>query len=266
MAQACAAEPSKGGDKADDAAIRATADAFIKAFSRGDAKTIAALWTPNGTFADERGDIFKGRETIERQYASFFKAQPGAKIEIAIQSIDFPTPGMAIEDGVATVVTKRGSPPTASRYTAVHVLQDGQWRMATVRESNVAIPSNYPRLEQFDWLIGKWEAKSEKTTIRAEVRWIANKSFLQRDYTVRQDGVTTSSGMQIIGWDPQAGQVRSWSFDSSGGYGTARGDHSARLAHRLEGRAGRRHSDLVARYADLCAGRTERPRLAFDRS
>jgi uncharacterized protein (TIGR02246 family) len=87
-----AAEPSKGGDKADDAAIRATADAFIKAFSHGDAKTIAALWTPNGTFADERGEIFKGRETIERQYASFFKAQPGAKIEIAIQSIDFPCP------------------------------------------------------------------------------------------------------------------------------------------------------------------------------
>ena len=158
-----AAQPSK-----DEAAVRATADAFIKAFNRGDAKAVAALWTPNGTLADDRGEIFKGRETIENQYASFFKAQPGAKIEIAIQSIDFPTPGMAIEDGVATVVTKRGGPPTASRYTAVHVLQDGQWRMATVRESNVPIPSNYPRLEQFDWLIGKWEAKSEKTTIRTE--------------------------------------------------------------------------------------------------
>ena len=109
----------------DDAAIRATADAFIRAFNRGDAKAVAALWTPNGTFADDRGEIFKGRQTIENQYASFFKAQPGAKIEIAIQSIDLAAPGMAVEDGVATVITKGGAAPTASRYTAVHVLQDG---------------------------------------------------------------------------------------------------------------------------------------------
>ena len=94
------------------------------------------------------------------------------------------------------------------------------WQMATVREVNIAIQSNYPRLEQFDWLVGKWEAKSKEVTIRTECRWIANKSFLQRDYVVRQNGLTTSAGIQIIGWDPQAGQVRSWSFDSSGGYGT----------------------------------------------
>ena len=27
-------------------------------------------------------------------------------------------------------------------------------------------------------------------------------------------------GVKIIGWDPQASQIRSWSFDSSGGHGT----------------------------------------------
>jgi len=42
------------------------------------------------------------------------------------------------------------------------------------------------------------------------VRWIANKSFLQREYTTRKDGIIASSGTQIIGWDPQAKQVRSW--------------------------------------------------------
>jgi hypothetical protein len=100
------------------------------------------------------------------------------------------------------------------------VLVDGKWLMASVRETGIELPSNYGRLQDFEWLIGKWETKSEAATVHTTVRWMANKSFLQREYTVRNGGVTESSGIQIIGWDGQAGQVRSWSFDSSGGHGT----------------------------------------------
>ena len=92
--------------------------------------------------------------------------------------------------------------------------------MAGVRETGIELPSSYGRLQQFEWLIGNWRATSEAATVDTNVRWIASKSFLERQYTVRQDGVTASSGVQIIGWDPQAGRVRSWSFDSAGGYGT----------------------------------------------
>jgi uncharacterized protein (TIGR02246 family) len=214
-----AAEKNKPASPSDDTAIRATADAFVQAFNRGDARAVAALWTEKGTMADDRGQIFKGRKAIEAEYVALFKEHPGAKMEVAIQSIDFATPGMAIEDGVARVVAKDG-PPAASRYTAVHVLEGGKWLMASVRESRIEIPSNFPRMQQFGWLVGKWEAKSEHVSVRTEVRWIANRSFLQREYTVRQDGLVTSSGVQIIGWDPLAGQVRSWSFDSAGGHGT----------------------------------------------
>jgi hypothetical protein len=138
---------------------------------------------------------------------------------VTIQSIDFATPGMAVEDGVARLVSKDG-PPAASRYNAVHVLQDGKWLMASVRESRIEIASNFPRIEGLAWMVGTWEAKTDKAVVRSEVRWIANKSFLQRQYTVHQDGLVTSSGTQIIGWDPPSGQVRSWSFDSAGGHGT----------------------------------------------
>jgi len=204
-----------------DAAIRATADAFVKAFDRGDAKAVAALWTEDGTMADDRGEIFKGRKAIEDQYAAFFKAYPGAKMEVTIKSIDFPTPSMAVEDGTAQVVDHPAGPPVASRYTAVHVLENGKWLMATVRETAIPLASNFSRLEDLGWLIGTWESKGEGPTMRATFRWIANKSFIERDYTVREDGIQTASGVQIIGWDPQAGRVRSWSFDATGGYGSS---------------------------------------------
>jgi len=216
---AWAADSDKSERAADEAAIRAGAKEFTAAFARGDAEAIAAMWTENGTLSDESGRVFKGRKAIEDEYAALFKAEPKAKIEIAIQSIEFPAPNMAVEDGVARIISKQGAHPVASRYTAVHVSQDGKWRMATVRESTIELPSNYAALKDLEWLVGRWELKSGGTTVENKFHWVANRSFLEREYTVRQDGMTTSSGLQIIGWDPQAGQIHSWSFDSAGGHG-----------------------------------------------
>jgi uncharacterized protein (TIGR02246 family) len=198
--------------------IRAGAADFTQAFDTGDAKKIAAQWTENGSLVDEAGQAFKGRKAIEDEYAKLFKDHPGARIEILVQSVEAPSPAVAIEDGAATVFTK-DSPPTSSRYTAVHVQQNGKWLMATVRESHVDAPSNYGRLQALDWLVGKWQAKSDDAQVDTDFHWIANKSFLMRNYTVRRAGAIASSGVQIIGFDPLAARIRSWSFDSSGGYG-----------------------------------------------
>ncbi|MCE9548237.1 MAG: SgcJ/EcaC family oxidoreductase [Planctomycetia bacterium] len=207
--------------KSAEAAIRASGDAFTKAFNRGDAKTVAELWTPDGTVADDQGEMTRGRKAIEAEYAALFKEHPHAKIQIAIQSIEFPAPGTAVEDGVTTITTSRPGPPRASRYTAVHVRVDGQWLMASVRESTVDVPSSYARLQDLEFLVGKWQATSGGIAVKTEFQWIANKSFLKREYQTARDGVAASSGFQIIGWDAQAGKIRSWSFDSSGGHGTA---------------------------------------------
>ncbi len=105
--------------------IRATAAAFVDAFNRGDAQAVAALWTADGSEADDSGTIYKGRPAIEAQYARFFKQYPGARMEVAVKSVEFPTPTTAIEDGVAQVEAEHAGPPRASRYTVVHVYQDG---------------------------------------------------------------------------------------------------------------------------------------------
>jgi uncharacterized protein (TIGR02246 family) len=204
-----------------EAAIRATAEAFIKAFNAGDAKAIAGLWIENGTVADEQGNLFKGRKAIEDEYAALFKAHPAARMQIAIQSIDFPTPTTAIEDGVTRIVSPGNEPPTACRYTAMHVEQDGKWLMASVRESSMPVSSNFAQLQDLGWLVGEWESKSNDVTAHSQTRWIANKSFLQRNFSVHRGGMLVSSGTQIIGWDPRSSRVVSWTFDSSGGHGTA---------------------------------------------
>jgi uncharacterized protein (TIGR02246 family) len=207
--------------KSVEAAIHATADEFVKAFNRGDAKAVAALWTAEGTLADDRGEIFKGRKAIENEYAAFFKAYPGAKMEVAIHSINFTGAAMAVEDGEARVIAQHAGPPMASRYTAVHFQEGGKWLMASVRETAIPVSSNAERLHELSWLIGSWKTKGEGPVVETTYRWIANRSFIQREYAVRQGGLAKSSGTQIIGYDAQAGRIRSWSFDSSGGHGTS---------------------------------------------
>lgn len=218
---AAPAAPKSAADSA-EAAIRAAADAFVAAFDRGDAQAIAALWTADGTTADQHGVVFRGRKAIEAEYAGFFKRYPGAKMEIAVESVDFPTPDTAVEDGTTRVTVPQPVPPRAGRYTALHVRQGGKWFLAAVRESDVELPSSVSRLAGLGWLIGQWQAKREDTTVQTRFQWIANKSFIRRDSSVHRGGVEVSSGSQIIGWDPTSGQIASWSFDSSGGHGSAR--------------------------------------------
>ena len=52
----------------------------------------------------------------------------------------------------------------------------------------------------------------------SKIRWIANKSFVQRTYTVTHPDGTTTTGLQIIGFNPLEDQLQSWNFSSDGGH------------------------------------------------
>lgn len=219
-----AAEPVASTSPA-EAAIRASAAAFEKAFNARAAADVAALWTLHGTLVDDRGEKYRGREAIRKQYDDFFKdffqAFPDAKIKVAIKSIEFPAPTMAVEEGVSSIVTSRAAPPIVGAYTATHVLDGGQWLIAAVRETAVPPASNVARLQQeLGWLIGRWQAKHDERSLQTTAAWVGQKSFIRREYTVCQGEKVVSSGVQVIGWDPRAGRIRSWSFDATGGFGS----------------------------------------------
>ena len=71
-------------------------------------------------------------------------------------------------------------------------------------------------------LNGSSDDGSENRTIhgRRQLSLDRERSLIQRDGSTHKSGLLTSAATQIIGWDPRTGHVRSWSFDSSGGYST----------------------------------------------
>ena len=74
-------------------------------------------------------------------------------------------------------------------------------------------------LEVLNWMVGTWIDEGEEATIVTDCSWTKNRKFLKRSFKVRIDEEVTLEGDQFVGWDPIAGQIRSWTFDSEGGFG-----------------------------------------------
>src|SRR5581483_10055844 len=66
-----AAQPPKGGNPADEAALLKNAESFVAAFEKGDAKARAAHWTPQGDYTNQAGHKLTGREAIEKAFTNF---------------------------------------------------------------------------------------------------------------------------------------------------------------------------------------------------
>lgn len=214
------AQPPKSGNPADEAALLKNAEAFVEAFGKGDAKALAAFWTPDGDFTDLTGVKLVGREAIEKSYAELFAESKGLQLRIDVTALRFVTPEVAVEDGTTAVIHPDGLPPTKSRYTIVHAKRDGRWLLESVRQAAYAPPSNYEHLKGLEWLIGEWADDVQKgEAARISFEWTDNQNFVVCHFTTTIQNVSLGGGTSWIGWDPNAKTVRSWVFESTGGFG-----------------------------------------------
>src|SRR6185295_4884509 len=68
------------------------------------------------------------------------------------------------------------------------------------------------------WMIGSWIDNDANATVQTDCEWTKNRNFMTRSFAAVVRGQVNLSGMQIVGWDPIAKQIRSWVFDSDGGF------------------------------------------------
>ena len=73
-------------------------------------------------------------------------------------------------------------------------------------------------MQDLDWLIGAWEAKGPDADVRTTYEWVGNKAFIRSQFTVREKDKSVT-GTQMIGLDPNTGELRTWTFEADGGYG-----------------------------------------------
>lgn len=226
---AVAAQAPPADRSADEKAVRAQIAAFKAAFDKGDPKAVAALYAPEGRVVGPDGTAVTGRDAVAEQFKTYFAENPGATIEVRPESIRFLGADVAQEEGVAIVKPADGSEPRPSRYCVLYVKQGEQWLQHEVRdytqpaaaaESASEVELVNP-LSELDWLIGEWVDESPEAVVRHTCRYILGRRYILREYNTQRQGEAAVEGFHLIGYDPQAGVIRSWGFDAEGSRGEA---------------------------------------------
>jgi uncharacterized protein (TIGR02246 family) len=213
-----AATASQGEQKPspDEAAIKQAVQAYVEAFNRGDATGVASFWSEDGEYIAPSGDRFKGRKNIEAAFKTFFGENKDVQLQASPSSIRFPSPNRAVETGTATV-TRPGQTPEETQYVATYVKKGGTWRLVSVNEEESSV--GFQHLKDLEWLIGEWVDRDENVSLDTVYQWARNNSFITGSFTIYVQGKVDLQGTQVIGWDPVAKTIKSWVFDSQGGFG-----------------------------------------------
>ena len=211
-------------------AIKAAIGSYVEAFNARDAQKLAGHWAPEGTYiirsrgaSRSSGDRVTGRAAIAKEFEEIFASKNVPQLAVETETIEFISPNVALERGIATIKHADGEDAegstSRSAYRVVYVRQAGKWLIDRVTEEEIEIRiSNHEKLKELEWIIGNWVDEGEEMTIETECNWTKNQNFISRKYSVSREGQVEFSGMQIIGWDPKANEIRSWLFDTGGGF------------------------------------------------
>jgi uncharacterized protein (TIGR02246 family) len=203
-----------------DKAIRETVSAYADAFNKGNIGALAEVWARDAEYINEDGAVTRGRDNIVRLFRRLLSNHKGAKMDLKVTNIRLLKDDVALQDGISAITSADGS-VDRGRYTAVWSKDKGTWRIHSARdlpESNGEVASASASLKPLQWMVGDWQG--EKGGVEVSCHWVLNQAFLMQDYTLKS-GSPELSVKQFVGFDPLTGQVKSWTFDSMGGYNEA---------------------------------------------
>lgn len=212
------APPAPSSPQEDEKAIRDAAAKYAEAFTKGDVDALAAQYAPDAIYDEGEGPAIVGRDEIKKVLAANIAENPGTKMTIDIKSIRF-AKGRGIEIGTATLTPTKGDPVTVA-YRALYGKQpDGKWLLTSVGPDVTAEGSTTAGpLDDLSWLLGSWKDTEADVDLTSTCRWDANRRFMIRSFVMKEENRSVLEVTEIIGWDAATRGVRSWVFDSDGGF------------------------------------------------
>jgi uncharacterized protein (TIGR02246 family) len=205
---------------ADEKPFWDSAQTFLDAYAKRDAAAIGDLFTENAEFVDEFGDRIEGREAIVAMYQDVFDNASDASIEeINVERVRHITDTVTLEEGVVVASESADGPRYRSRYVALHTKgDDGVWRINTLKDQPREVVDRQGQLAKLAWLLGEWVNQDSESVVHTECDWSEDGNYLLRRFAIQTFDDREMNGVQRIGWDAHLEKIRSWTFDSEGGF------------------------------------------------
>jgi uncharacterized protein (TIGR02246 family) len=210
----------KPNASADEIAIRKGVESYVEAYNRADTHAMASCWSREGEYVAPNGEQrAKGPEEIQKALAAFFAQNKDMRLNATVSHVEILSPDRAVAKGKAAYVSS-GEPPEDTQFIATYQRENGQWKLLTVEEDESVGSSDSPgELTGLAWLIGEWVDQDEDSSVETIFQWTKNYRFISGSFRVAVKDRIDLEGTQVIGWDPVNKKIRSWLFDSSGGFG-----------------------------------------------
>ncbi len=199
--------------------IRREMESTVKSFNAADANGMATLFMEKGELVDENGNVYTGRAEIAAVFKAFFEKFPKAVMAMEVTSVRSIGDSLAVEEGVRQITAEEGAAEAQMRYVIVRDKVGDKWPIASYREfADDPAPTAQEMLEPLAFLVGDWVDESPEGHTAISYRWSEDGNYILGDYVLSVGGQPEAKSSQRIGWDPVEGVLRSWTFDSDGGF------------------------------------------------
>lgn len=191
----------------------AQTQAYVKAFNQRDAKALAAMYAEDVMYTASDNVVLEGRQAVLESLSGYFAENEDARIELHVQSARFLTPEVLFERGFALVGDETSS------YVCNYVKEGDAWLIVELNETTIEAGAPEPPLQELAWMVGKWMDSGPDSKVKSDVDWTKNRKFIRRSVTVTRSEDDLLEATEVIGYDAANGTIRSWMFDSEGGFG-----------------------------------------------
>jgi ketosteroid isomerase-like protein len=210
-------------ERSESDVVRATSERCRTLFNEGKIEPLMSMIATEAELVDDSGTAHRGSVAIRELFAEFFSLFPGTELTTEIDEIRV-LGSTAIENGSRVMTLSDGQVRSSFRYQAIWTKSEASWKLVSLQDwpdQDDEEEALTDQLELLTWLVGDWINEGNDGRVQIHFDWSEEKNFLIGEYVFKPINQPARKSTQRIGWDAAAGRIRSWLFESDGGFSEA---------------------------------------------
>ncbi|MCC9643626.1 nuclear transport factor 2 family protein [Rhodopirellula sp. JC740] len=201
--------------------VRAHLKRYVDAFNQRQFDTIGQLLANDVRYSDESMNLqAAGSEQLIALIRKSVEAEPSLQLAAEINDAQPLDNSHVIVRGTNTLQSESEADQTSEfAVTVTRIAADGsdaKWQITSIEEQTLSTESESP-IESLGWLVGTWKEESDEG-LRSDIAFVPGNQFLRRTFTFGANDEPI--GYEMIGYDPRANRVRSWTYFADGSFGS----------------------------------------------